>query len=151
MRSLGLISLLLAVLLAGCSDPEASPPNRQVISTDAAPEAIGPYSQAIQMDRTIYCSGQVGIDPETGTLVEGGIEAETRQALQNLAAVLEAAGASLDDVVQTQVFLADLDDYAAMNEVYQTYFDEAPPARAAVQAADLPAGARVEIMATAHR
>lgn len=151
MRTVGLCFLVVALLSGGCQDAEAPSQKRQVISTDAAPEAIGPYSQAIQVDNQIYCSGQIGIDPVTGSLVEGGIEAETRQALENLSAVLEAAGASLDDVVQTQVYLADVNDYSAMNEVYATYFDGAPPARAAVEAGDLPADARVEIMVTAHK
>lgn len=150
MHSFGLPSLLLVLLLIGCMESEA-PPERQVISTDTAPEAIGPYSQAIQVGNTLYCSGQIGIDPATDSLVTGGVGAETRQVLENLRAVLEAAGFSMEDVVQTQVFLADLDDYAAMNEVYGTYFNAAPPARAAVQAAGIPAGARVEITVTARK
>lgn len=150
MRTSGLLALLLVVLPAGCADSE-SPPDRRVIATEAAPEAIGPYSQAIQVGTTVYCSGQIGIDPKTDSLVAGGIETETRQALDNLQAVLQAAGFSLDDVVRAQVFLADLDDYPAMNAAYSTYFEDAPPARAAVQAARIPAGARVEIMVTAQR
>ncbi|MFB6231746.1 MAG: RidA family protein [Salinibacter sp.] len=150
MHTFGLPSLLLVLLLIGCTESE-DPPDRQVISTDAAPEALGPYSQAIQVGNTIYCSGQIGIDPTTDSLVAGGVEAETRQALENLRSVLESAGFSLEDVVRTQVFLADLDDYAAMNEVYSTYFDAASPARAAVQAAGIPAGARVEITVTARK
>jgi 2-iminobutanoate/2-iminopropanoate deaminase len=146
------LALLSVLLLVGCGGTEAPAPERQALSTSAAPAAIGPYSQAIQVGNTIYCSGQIGIDPETDSLVAGGIEAETRQVLDNLQAVLEAGGASMDDVVQAQVFLASLDDYAAMNEVYGTYFeDAAPPARAAVEAATLPAGARVEIMVTARK
>lgn len=151
MRTVGLCFLFVALLSGGCQDAEAPSRERRVISTDAAPEAIGPYSQAIQVGAQIYCSGQIGIDPATGSLVEGGIKAETRQALENLEAVLAAAGASLSDVVQTQVYLADVDDYSAMNEVYATYFDRAPPARAAVEAGALPAGARIEIMVTAHK
>jgi 2-iminobutanoate/2-iminopropanoate deaminase len=150
MHTFGLPSLLLVLFLIGCTESE-SPSDRQVISTEAAPEALGPYSQAIQVGNTIYCSGQIGIDPTTDSLVAGGVGAETRQALENLRAVLESAGFSLEDVVRTQVFLADLDDYAAMNEVYSTYFDAASPARAAVQAAGIPADARVEITVTARK
>lgn len=150
MRTLG-ISTLLLVLLFGCQTADSPPPDRQVISTDAAPAAIGPYSQAIQVGNTIYCSGQIGIDPETGDLVSGDVGTETRQALDNIQSVLKAAGASMDDVVQAQVFLSDLDDYDAMNEVYSSYFDVAPPARAAVQADSLPAGAQIEVMVTAQK
>lgn len=151
MPSPTLLFIFLVVLLVGCMDAEDPPLDRQVISTDAAPEAIGPYSQAIRAGNTLYCSGQIGLDPETGSLVTGGIEAETRQALDNLRAVLQSADFSMHNVVRTQVFLADLDDYAAMNEVYGTYFEDAPPARAAVQAAGLPAGAQVEIVVTARK
>lgn len=151
MHSLNLVSLVLAAFLLGCTTSKAPSPDREVVSTEAAPEAIGPYSQALQVGNVIYCSGQIGIDPATGELVEGGIEAETRQALANLEAVLAAAGASVGDVVQVQVFLADLEDYAAMNEVYGRHFEAAPPARAAVEVAGLPAGARVEITATAQK
>lgn len=151
MHTFGLFSLLFGVFLLGCQSSDSSSQDREVIATDDAPEAIGPYSQAIRVDDTIYCSGQVGIDPETGDLVDGGIEAETRQVLDNIDAVLEAAGASRDDIVRTQVFLADLGDYDAMNDVYSSYFEAAPPARAAVEAGGLPAGAQVEIMVTARR
>ena len=122
---------------------------RRVIATDKAPEAIGPYSQAIQLGNMLFLAGQIGLDPATRTIVEGGVEAETRRAMENLSAVLEAAGFSMEDVVQAQVFLADLNDYAAMNEVYGAYFAEMPPGRAAVQVARLPLDARVEIMMTA--
>lgn len=151
MRTTGLLSLFLLLILPGCGDTATPSQERRALSTDAAPEAIGPYSQAIQAGSTIYCSGQIGINPQTDSLVKGGIKAETRQALDNLTAVLQAGGASMDDVVQAQVFLADLDDYEAMNEVYSTYFETAPPARAAVEAARLPAGARVEMMMTARK
>lgn len=152
---------LLLLLLAGCAAAEAPDPQatlaeeqaaaRDVIAAEGAPAAIGPYSQAIRVGNTLYCAGQIGLDPATGQLVEGGIEAETRRALDNQKAVLEAAGFTMGDVVQAQVFLADLNDYSAMNEVYATYFTESPPARAAVQVARLPRDARVEIMLTAAK
>jgi 2-iminobutanoate/2-iminopropanoate deaminase len=122
---------------------------RQVVSTEKAPQAIGPYSQGIRVDNFVFCAGQVGLDPTTGKLVEGGIEAETRRVLQNLSAVLEATGSSLSRVVKTTVFLTNLDDFKAMNAVYAEFFPSAPPARATVQVARLPAGACVEIEALA--
>jgi 2-iminobutanoate/2-iminopropanoate deaminase len=119
--------------------------NRQPIQSADAPAAIGPYSQAIRVGSTVYLSGQIPLDPKTGQFVEGGVREQTEQVLRNLAAVLEAAGTGLDRVVKTTVFLADMDDFAAMNEVYGRYFAEDPPARATVQAARLPKDARVEI------
>jgi len=143
-----------ALLVSACaSDDTGEPasPTKRVIVTDGAPEALGPYSQGVQVGRTLYLSGQIGLDPETGDLVEGGVEAETQRAMNNLQAVLEAAGFSMADVVEAQVFLADLSDYGPMNEVYGSYFETAPPARAAVQVARLPRDARVEIKLTAVR
>jgi len=122
---------------------------REIIATDRAPAAIGPYSQAVKVGNTLYLSGQIGINPATGQFVEGGIEAQTHQTLKNLGAVLEAAGFSFENVVQAQVFLADLNDYTAMNGVYKTYFGENPPARAAVQVARIPRDALVEILMVA--
>ncbi|TVP56559.1 MAG: RidA family protein [Gemmatimonadales bacterium] len=119
------------------------------IVTARAPEAIGPYSQAIRVGNTVYLSGQIALDPETGEIVDGGIEAETRQVMENLRAVLEAAGAEFGHVVQTQVFLADLEDFGTMNEIYAGYLSQPAPARATIQAARLPRDARVEIMMTA--
>jgi len=138
----------IACLLAGCHHQVS---DRQTISTDKAPAAIGPYSQAIRVDNRLYLSGQIGTDPATGQMAGGGIEGQTHQALKNLGAVLESAGFSFDDVVQAQVFLADLNDYAAMNAVYKTYFDESFPARAALQVARIPRDALVEIMMVAER
>ncbi|MFQ6615159.1 MAG: Rid family detoxifying hydrolase [Fidelibacterota bacterium] len=120
-------------------------PGRRTISTPRAPAAMGPYSQAVQVGNTLYLAGQIGLDPSTGELVEGGIEAETRQALENLAAILDEAGFTFVDVVQVQVFLADLEDYGAMNRVYGTYFAAAPPARAVVEVSKIPRNAQVEI------
>ena len=117
----------------------------EVISTEAAPGAIGPYSQAIKTGNMIFCSGQIPIDPATGEFVSSNIAEQTEQVLKNLAEVLKAAGSDLNGVVKTTVFLADMGDFAAMNEVYGKYFDENKPARATVQAARLPRDARVEI------
>ena len=120
------------------------------VSTREAPAAVGPYSQGIVVDRFVYTAGQIGLDPGTGKLVEGGLEAETRRALANLAAILEAAGGGLDRVVKTTVFLADMRDFPAMNAIYAEAFREHRPARSTVQAAALPLGARVEIEAIGY-
>lgn len=122
---------------------------REIIATDKAPAAIGPYSQAVRAGRTLYLAGQIGLDPSTGQLVSGGIENETHQVMANIQAVLEAAGYTLTDVVQVQAYLADLDEYGAFNAVYAGYFGDRPPARAVVQAVRLPRDVRVEVMATA--
>ena len=122
---------------------------REPVKTTHAPAALGPYSQAIKAGGFVYVSGQVPIDPETGEFVPGGIAEQTDRVLKNVAAVLEAAGSSLDLVLKTTVFLADMNEFAAMNEVYARFFKEAPPARATVQAARLPRDARVEIEAVA--
>lgn len=122
---------------------------REIIRTDNAPAAIGPYSQGIKTDALIFTAGQIALDPASGKLVEGGIEAQTRQVLTNLKHILEAAGASLETVVKTTVFLADMGEFAALNNVYAEFFGEAMPARSTVQVAALPLGARVEIEAVA--
>lgn len=116
-----------------------------IVSTEKAPGAIGPYSQAIVVNGLVFCSGQIPIDPATGEFVSGGVAEQTRQVLRNLAAVLDAAGSGLASVVKTTVFLADMSDFTAMNEVYSEFFDVNKPARATVQAAALPRNARVEI------
>lgn len=118
---------------------------RQVVSTEHAPKAIGPYSQAIRLEQFVFCAGQGGLEPATGNLVKGGIEAETRRVLQNLKAVLEAAGSSMDQVVKTTVFLTNIDDFQKMNAIYAEFFPSAPPARSTVQVARLPRDACVEI------
>ncbi|MGD9628275.1 MAG: RidA family protein [Pyrinomonadaceae bacterium] len=118
---------------------------KELISTDKAPGAIGPYSQAVKVSGMLFCSGQIPIDPATGEFVEGGVVEQTEQVFKNLTAVLEAGGAGLESVVKTTVFLADMNDFAAMNEVYARYFDSNKPARATVQAARLPRDAKVEI------
>ena len=118
---------------------------RRIVKTEGAPGAIGPYSQAVVAGGFVYASGQIPIDPATGQFVEGGVREQTEQVLRNLAAVLQAAGSSLARVVKTTVFLADMNDFAAMNETYASFFAEEPPARSTVQAARLPRDARVEI------
>ena len=118
---------------------------RQAVATPSAPRAIGPYSQAIRAGSLLFVSGQIPMDPATGQMVEGSIAAQTHRVFQNLGAILEAAGASFDQVVRTTVYLADMNDFAAMNEVYGTYFSSPAPARATVQAAKLPRDARLEI------
>ena len=124
---------------------------REIVATEAAPQAIGPYSQAVSLGNFVFTSGQIPTDPKTGAFVEGGIAEQTEQVLRNLAEVLRAAGTSLEAVVKTTVFLADMNDFAAMNEVYARYFSSEPPARSTVQAARLPRDARVEIDAIAVR
>ena len=123
--------------------------SREIISTENAPAAVGPYSQAIATGNLIFTAGQIGIVPATGAIEATTIEEQTHQVLRNLAAVLEAAGSGLDRVVKTTVFLADMGDFKAMNGVYATYFPSEPPARSAFQVAALPLGARVEIEAVA--
>ncbi len=125
--------------------------DRKVIRTEGAPKAIGPYSAGIQAGGFVFASGSIGVHPETGEFAPGGIEAETRQALTNLAAVLEAGGSSLAQVVKSTVFLRDINDFAAMNAVYAEFFPEDPPARSAFQVAALPKGAAVEIEVIAQR
>ena len=124
-----------------------SSPSRGVVSTPRAPKAIGPYSQGIKAGDFLFTAGEAGVDPASGKLVEGGITAQTRQALENIRAILEAAGSSLQRVVKCGVFLADLADFQAMNAVYAEFFpaDKGPPARTTVQAAKLPMSALVEI------
>ncbi len=118
---------------------------RQAVSTPAAPQAIGPYSQAVKAGDLLFVSGQIPVDPSTGALVGGDIGAQTQRVLQNLSEILKAAGASLDHVVRTTVYLADMADFAAMNEVYAGAFSAPAPARSTVQAACLPKNARIEI------
>ena len=123
---------------------------KQVIHTDSAPAAIGPYSQAIQIGDLLFVSGQVPIDPSPGAIVEGDIKAQAQQSLNNLKAILNAAGTNMGAVVKTTVFLADMNDFAAMNEVYAQFFQEPFPARSAVQVGRLPKDAKVEIEAIAQ-
>jgi 2-iminobutanoate/2-iminopropanoate deaminase len=124
---------------------------RQAVSTTTAPAAVGPYSQAIISGEFVFCSGQLGLDPVTGAMVEGGVEAQAERALRNLAAVLDAAGLSINDVVKMTVFLADIDDFAAVNAVYGPFMPDPPPARSTFAVGGLPKGGLVEIEAIAHR
>jgi 2-iminobutanoate/2-iminopropanoate deaminase len=119
--------------------------SKQVIQTDNAPAAVGPYSQAIIANGFVFTAGQVGLVPGTKDFAAGGVQAQARQALNNVQAILEAAGSNMENIVKATVFLADMDDFAAVNEVYAEFFPGAPPARSAVQVARLPLGALVEV------
>ena len=118
---------------------------KKIISTSEAPAAIGPYSQAVRAGAVVYCAGQIPLDPKTGQIVSGGIDVQTRRVLDNIAAILRAEGLSFEHVVKTTIFLIDLGDFQSVNEIYGSYFKQAPPARSTVQVAALPKGARVEI------
>jgi 2-iminobutanoate/2-iminopropanoate deaminase len=124
---------------------------RQAVSTSGAPAAIGPYSQGIAVDGFVFCSGQIGLDPATGELVGGGVEAQAERALRNLTAVLDAAGLTMADVVKTTLFLADIGDFAAVNAVYARHMPDPPPARSTFAVGALPKGGLVEVEAIARR
>ena len=137
-------ALILVVGLAGCANWD-----KTIISTDKAPAAIGPYSQAVQVGNMLFLAGQIALDPESGKMIMGGIEEQTHRVMQNLRAVLEAAGLTFNDVVQTQAFLKDLNHYGKFNAIYAKYMGENRPARAVVEAARIPKDALVEVMMTA--
>jgi 2-iminobutanoate/2-iminopropanoate deaminase len=118
---------------------------KKIISTSDAPAALGPYSQAVRVGSTIYCAGQIPLDPKTSQMVAGGIDVQTRRVLDNITAVLKAEGLTFENIVKTTIFLVDLADFQTVNEIYGSYFNQAPPARSTVQVAALPKGARVEI------
>lgn len=124
---------------------------KNIINTDLAPKAIGPYSQAVMVDGFLYTSGQLGIVPETGEFVEGGIEAQTERALENLKAILKAADMDFNNVVKTTVFVTNIGDFAKINEIYGRYFKDYPPARSFVEVKSLPKGALIEIEMIAHK
>lgn len=136
-------AVAMCLLLTACSGPTED--SKKVINSPRAPKAIGPYSQAIQVGNTLYCSGQIAMNPETGELVQDSIEAETKQVLDNLGAVLQEAGMDYSDVVSATVFMSNMEFYKQINDVYARYFTEKPPARAAVQVANLPKYVNVEI------
>ena len=149
-----LVSLTISTVSAEETEENApfAKPLKEVISTPNAPEAIGPYSQAIKFGPTLYLAGQIPLDPETNQLIDSNlIEDQTQRVLENLKAVLEANNMTMDDVVSTTVFLKDLNDFAKANEVYATYFDQNPPARATVQVARLPRDSAIEISAIAAK
>lgn len=150
MRKYGSIFIVaVAFAFAWSIDADAQSSRKRVVESADAPKAIGPYSQGVIANGFVYTAGQIGSDPKTGTLVEGGIAEQTEQALKNISAVLKAAGSSTDDVVKTTVFLADMNDFAKMNEIYAKYFKQPFPARSTVQVARLPRDAKVEIEAVA--
>lgn len=124
---------------------------KEVIASGDAPKAIGPYSQAIKVDNVLYLAGQIPLDPKTGKLASGGIEKQTRQVMANIQAVLSEAGYSFDDVVQTQIYLTNLNHYGTVNKIYAEYFDQAPPARAVVEVSRLPKESMIEVMMTAAK
>jgi 2-iminobutanoate/2-iminopropanoate deaminase len=130
---------MLAVVVAGRMS------EKTIVASAEAPAAIGPYSQAVKAQGFVFCSGQIALDPKTGQMLSGGVEAETEQVMKNLAAVLAAAGSSFSQVVRSTIYLVDLADFAKVNAIYGAAFPTAPPARATVQVAALPRGARVEI------
>lgn len=149
-RDLMSLTVMAAILVAGAAALTAQSLKTEVKS-DKAPKAVGPYAQAITAGSLVFCSGQIPIDPATGKLVEGGIEAQTRQVLLNLKVVLEAAGSSLDQVVKSTVMIMDMADFAAMNKVYAEFFKAPFPARATFQVSGLAMGAKVEIDCIAIR
>jgi 2-iminobutanoate/2-iminopropanoate deaminase len=118
---------------------------KKIISTSDAPAAVGPYSQAVRVGSTVYCAGQIPLDPKTGEIVSGGIEVQTRRVLDNITAVLKAEGLTVNHIVKSTIFLMDLGDFQTVNGIYGSYFSAQPPARSTVQVAGLPKGARVEI------
>jgi 2-iminobutanoate/2-iminopropanoate deaminase len=147
MKKLLSFSILVLFLFVGwaCQNENSQPLSKTIISTPDAPAAIGPYSQAVMVGHTLYCSGQIAIDPATGQMIDGDVQEETHQVLKNLGAVLKAAGMDYKDAVRATVFMSDMDNYGKINDVYKQYFTENPPARAAVQVARLPKDVQVEI------
>jgi 2-iminobutanoate/2-iminopropanoate deaminase len=122
---------------------------KKIVSTNEAPAAIGPYSQAVRMGNFLFCSGQIALDPKSGAIVSDDIKAQVRRVLDNISAILSAEGLTFDDIAKTTIFLTDLNDFQTVNEIYSSYFKQAPPARSTVQVSALPKGAKVEIEAVA--
>jgi 2-iminobutanoate/2-iminopropanoate deaminase len=148
-RLLLLVVFIVTVFVFVSCQTQTPSVRREIIKTADAPAAIGPYSQGVKVGNMLFCSGQIPIDPQTNQIVTGDIEAQTRRVLDNLGAVLKAAGMSFSDVVRATVFLADMNDYAKMNGVYAEYFGESPPARCAVEVARVPKDVGVEIAVVA--
>ena len=147
-----MLILVMAAGFAACGSSTASETNtKKVIFTPDAPKPVGPYSQGILFEATLYCAGQIGIDPNTGELVEGGAGVETDQVIRNLGAVLQAANMSYEDVVMATMFLKDLNDYSTANEVYARYFVSDPPARQVVEVSRIPRDGNVEISVIAMK
>lgn len=146
-----LLFILLLFFTYSCTKVDSPSQPKRVISTDNAPASIGVYSQAIQSGKTLYLSGQIGLIPDTRELAGDDLASQTHQTLKNIKSVLEAAGYAMSDVVKVQVFLDNMDDYGAFNDIYTTYFTEAPPARAVVEVSRIPLDAKVEIMVTASK
>src|SRR5437773_11406421 len=136
-------------LIVPCRFPVTIGHMKQIVSTNEAPAAIGPYSQAVRSGRFLFCSGQIPLDPKSGQIVSGDIAVQTRRVLDNVAAVLRAEGLTFDNVVKTTIFLTDLGDFQTVNEVYSSYFKQDPPARSTVQVSALPKGAKIEVEAIA--
>jgi 2-iminobutanoate/2-iminopropanoate deaminase len=147
-RYILIVLIALGLFQSGC---DAESEKRVIIKTDNAPEAIGPYSQAVLIDNTLYLAGQIPLDPDSGKMVNGGIEPQTQQVMKNIQEVLHAAGFAFDDVVQVQIFLTDLNHYSVVNKIYATYFRQEPPARAVVEVKRLPKDSLIEILVTARR
>lgn len=143
-----ILTTIFLIILMGCAN---QPPDREIISSQKAPAAIGPYSQAVRVGDTLYLSGQLGLDPATGKFAGQGFEAQARQALENQKAILETSGFSLKDVVQCQVFVTDMDNYPVFNTIYKEYFVKDFPARAVLEVSRIPADGLVEIMMVAER
>jgi len=139
------LSVITLIIMLGCVERKEELTGKQVIASENAPKAIGPYSQAIMAGNTLYCSGQIAINPETGELVLGSIEEQTRQVLDNLGAVLKQAGMDYSNAVRATVFMDDMDNYGRINKIYAEYFKDNPPARCAVEVARLPKDVGVEI------
>jgi len=148
MRFIITLLCLVGFILTACNYDQNE---RKVIQTEKAPQAIGPYSQAIRADDFLYLAGQIAIDPTTGQMVTGGIEEQTEQVLKNINEVLREAGFGFRNVVQVQIFLTDLNNYDVVNKIYATYFENFPPARAVVEVARLPKDALIEILVTAQK
>jgi 2-iminobutanoate/2-iminopropanoate deaminase len=146
MRGGRLAAIAVVLAIAACAKS-----GREVILTKNAPAPIGPYSQAVRVGKALYVSGQLGVDPATGQLVQGGVVAQAHQALKNLGAIIAEAGYTFDDVVQVQVFLEDMHDFGAVNGAYRAYFTSALPARAAVEVGRLPMDAKIEVLAVASK